>query len=74
MIEFSAREGIRIVKRRLGWCPMTDRPGERTVIRRSRRVTPEELIHDIGGIGLWLGVALMLVMGIALALEAHATL
>ena len=44
------------------------------MIRRSRRVTPEELIHDIGGFGLWLGVALMLVMVIALALEAHATL
>jgi len=43
------------------------------MIRRSRRVSSEELIHDIGGIGLWLVVALMLVMSIAPALEARAT-
>lgn len=44
------------------------------MVKQSKAMTPEEFIHDVGGIGLWLFVAILLVLAMATALETFATL
>lgn len=41
--------------------------------RRSKVMTSEEFVHDVGAIGLWLFVAILLVLAMAAALESLAT-
>ena len=41
--------------------------------RQSKAMTSEEFVHDVGGIGLWLFVAILLVLATAAALESIAT-
>lgn len=41
--------------------------------RRSKVMTSEEFVHDVGAIGLWLFVAILLVLAVAAVLESLAT-
>lgn len=41
--------------------------------RNSKPMTPQEFVHDVSGIGLWLAVSVLLVLALAAALEALAT-
>lgn len=42
--------------------------------KQPKAMTPEEFVHDVGSIGLWLFVAILLVLATATALESLATL
>ncbi len=41
--------------------------------RQSKAMTSEELVHDLGALGLWLFFAILLVLAVAAVLEALAT-
>lgn len=41
--------------------------------RQSKGMTAEELVHDVGAIGLWLFAAILLVLAVAAVLESIAT-
>ena len=43
------------------------------MVRQSKGITVEELVHDLGAIGLWLFAAILLVLAVAAVLETIAT-
>lgn len=42
------------------------------MVRRSRGMTPDEFVHVVGGIGLWLLAAVLFVLALATFLEVLA--
>jgi hypothetical protein len=46
---------------------------ERDMTRQDKRMTSEELAHDVGSVGLWLFAAILLVLAAAAVLESIAT-
>jgi len=43
------------------------------MVRQSKGIKVEELVHDLGAIGLWLFAAILLVLAVAAVLETIAT-
>jgi len=46
---------------------------EGDMTRQDKRMTSEELVHDVGSVGLWLFAAILLVLATAAVLESIAT-
>ncbi len=46
---------------------------EGDMTRQDKRMTSEELVHDVGSVGLWLFAAILLVLAAAAVLESIAT-
>jgi predicted S18 family serine protease len=46
---------------------------EGDMTRQDKRMTSEELVHDVGSFGLWLFAAILLVLAAAAVLESIAT-
>ena len=43
------------------------------MVKQRKPMTPDEFVHDVGGIVLWLFVAILVVLGLATFLETLAT-
>lgn len=45
---------------------------ERVMLKQRKPMTPDEFVHDVGGIALWLFAAILVVLGLATFLEVLA--
>lgn len=52
---------------------MTASVQEGDMTRQEKSMTSEELVHDVGSVGLWLFSAILLVLATAAVLESIAT-